>query len=110
MRPLEAKIMSTLSRSVRTKHTIGIENAERIDRWPRERGGRLTSISITSDGFVIAGSTASDGGGAFIGGASDLDRNLSDLLNVLKLTKAETAAFRRVYVARVRDWRGTVVV
>lgn len=74
------------------------------------RGGRLTSISITSDGFVIAGSTASDGGGAFIGGASDLDRNLAQLLNALKLTKAETAAFMRVYTTRVRDWRGGVVV
>src|SRR5712664_4154548 len=36
------------------------------------RGGHLTSISITSDGYVIARSTASDGGGAFIGDARDL--------------------------------------
>jgi hypothetical protein len=52
MRPLEAKIMSTLSSSVRTKHTIGIENAERIDRWLRERGGIAIwqSINLSNPG------------------------------------------------------------
>jgi hypothetical protein len=52
MRPLEAKIMSTLSSSVRTNHTIGIENAERIDRWLREHGGIAIwqSVNLSNPG------------------------------------------------------------
>jgi len=74
------------------------------------RGGRLTSISITSDGFVVAGSTASDGGGAFIGSASDLDRNLAALLEALHLNESEALAFERVYAARVQDYRAALAV
>lgn len=40
------------------------------------RGGYITSLSFTSDGFVIGTSTASDGGGAFLGTREDLKRNL----------------------------------
>jgi hypothetical protein len=69
------------------------------------RGGVLTSLSITSDGHIICGSTASDGGGAFVGDASDLDRNLSLLLNTAKLTKTELKAFKSIYTARVTDYR-----
>jgi hypothetical protein len=70
------------------------------------RGGTLTSLSITSDGFVICGSTASDGGGAFIGSASDLDRNLADYRFQLAAENDEDAEeFDRLYVANVKDWR-----
>jgi len=74
------------------------------------RGGLLTSISITSDGFVLAGSTASDGGGAFVGSASDLDRNLADLLAALHLNESEALAFERVYATRVQDYRRATAV
>jgi hypothetical protein len=67
------------------------------------RGGKLYSLSITSDGFVTCGSTASDGGGAFIGSASDLDRNLN--LYRSKLTADDLADFDRIYAARVIDYR-----
>jgi len=67
------------------------------------RGGYLTSISITSDGYVLAGSTASDGGGAFIGSADDLDSNLN--LYKADLTADDRAQFERIYLTRVKDWR-----
>lgn len=67
------------------------------------RGGRLTSLSITSDGFVTCGSTASSGGGAFIGSAEDLDRNL-DVWKA-ELSAADRAEFERIYKTRVFDYR-----
>jgi hypothetical protein len=67
------------------------------------RDGLLTSLSITSDGFVMAGSTASDGGGAFLGGASDLDRNLNAFRAAL--TPEDRQEFDRIYKARVVDYR-----
>ena len=70
------------------------------------RGGQLTGLSITSDGFVTAHSTASDGGGAFIGSAEDLDRNLADYRFTLAAENDEDAEeFDRLYAANVRDWR-----
>jgi hypothetical protein len=67
------------------------------------RGGRLTSLSIKSDGYVICGSTMSDGGGAFIGSANDLDRNLRAWKS--ELNADEKAEFERIYAARVTDYR-----
>jgi hypothetical protein len=70
------------------------------------KGGRLTGLSITSDGFVTAGSTASDGGGAFIGSASDMERNLADYRFTLAGENDEDAEeFDRLYKQNVRDWR-----
>jgi len=71
------------------------------------KGGRLTSLSITSDGFVTASSTASDGGGAFIGSADDLDRNLEQFIMVLHndVSDEDAEEFERVYKANVKDWR-----
>lgn len=66
------------------------------------RGGRLTSLSITSDGYVICGSTAHETG-AFVGSADDLDRNLANYL--VFLTPADRAEFAKVYAVRVTDWR-----
>jgi len=74
------------------------------------RGGRLTSICISSDGFVTAGSTSSDGGGAFLGSASDLERNLANLLDALHLNESEALAFERVYADRVQDYRAAPAV
>jgi len=71
------------------------------------RGGQLTSLSITSDGYVTCGSTASDGGGAFIGSADDLDRNLEQFIMVLHndVSDEDAEEFERVYKANVKDWR-----
>lgn len=69
------------------------------------RGGHLYSIAITSDGHVLASSTASGGGGAFVGSAADLDRNLADYRDVL--TAADRAEFDRRYRGRVLDYRSS---
>lgn len=70
------------------------------------RGGLLTSLSITSDGFVICTSTMSDGGGAFLGDARDLDRNLADYRFQLAAENDEDAEeFDRIYKANVIDYR-----
>jgi hypothetical protein len=68
------------------------------------RGGRLISLSITSDGFVICGSTAHESG-AFVGEVSDLERNLEALLEAAHLDVSEAIAFERVYASRVQDDR-----
>ena len=67
------------------------------------RGGQLLSLSITSDGYVVAQSTASDGGGAFVGDVGDLEENLS--LWKEDLSPEDQAEFNRLYVANVKDWR-----
>lgn len=71
------------------------------------RGGRLTGLSITSDGYVTAHSTASDGGGAFLGSADDLERNVEEIsLHLHDAASDEDAEeFDRLYKANVRDWR-----
>ena len=70
------------------------------------RGGRLIGLSITSDGYVTASSTASNGGGAFIGSAADLDRNLADYRFALAAENDEDAEeFDHIYKARVYDYR-----
>ena len=70
------------------------------------RGGCLTGLSITSDGFVIAASTASDGGGALLCDAADLHRNLADYRFTLAAVSDEDAEeFDRLYNVRVTDWR-----
>jgi hypothetical protein len=71
------------------------------------KGGHLSGLSITSDGFVTASSTASDGGGAFIGSAEDLDRNLEQFVLVLHddVSDEDAEEFERLYKANVKDWR-----
>lgn len=71
------------------------------------KGGQLTSLSITSDGFVIASSTASDGGGAFLCDANDLERNLEEFVMVLhnEVGDEEAEEFERLFKANVKDWR-----
>ena len=71
------------------------------------KGGLLSSLSITSDGYVMASSTASDGGGAFIGDAQDLDRNLEQYIMVLHddVSDEDAEEFERLYKANVTDWR-----
>ena len=80
----------------------------RHDYGVRDRkGGQLTGLSITSDGFVTASSPASDGGGAFIGSAEDLDRNLEEYVMVLhnEVSDEDAEEFERIYKANVIDYR-----
>lgn len=48
------------------------------------RGGHITNLSFTSDGFVIGQSTASDGGGAFLGTRADLRENINTWITHLQ--------------------------
>ena len=68
------------------------------------RGGKIGHISITSDGFIIAQTTSHETG-AFLGEASDLERNLIMLVDDAKLTKEERAEYDRLYHSNVTDWR-----
>lgn len=68
------------------------------------RGGFGSSISITSDGFVVV-STSSHESGAFIGAASDLTRNLNLLLAEANLSPEQKIEFDNLYKTHVTDWR-----
>jgi hypothetical protein len=69
------------------------------------KGGLLSGLSITSDGYVMANSTAHESG-AFIGSADDLNRNLADYQFVLAGENDEDAEeFARLYATNVKDWR-----
>ena len=71
------------------------------------RGGKLSSLSITSDGYVMASSTASDGGGAFFGSADDLDRNVEQYTLALHdaASNEDAEEFERLCKANITDWR-----
>ena len=62
--------------------------------------------SITSDGFVMCDFTDAGGSehiGAFVGSASDLGDNVTELARYLTLSPADTAALQ----AAVKAWIGT---
>ena len=61
------------------------------------RDNHISSISITSDGFIIGSCNA------FLGSADDLARNLQDYFTVL--SKDDKEQFTTLYAARVKDWR-----
>jgi hypothetical protein len=67
-------------------------------------GNQLTSLSITSDGFVIAG-TDPVTSGAFLGDVRDLDRNINMFLADVKLTEDERKEWDAGYAVHVTDWR-----
>lgn len=67
------------------------------------RGNRLTGLSITSDGFVIA-HTEPVSSGAFIGSADELEINIKRLLADANLTDEEAHEWELAY-NRVTDWR-----
>ena len=68
------------------------------------RGGHITSISISSDGFVMATSTASSGGGALLCCADEMSDSLTEW--VTELTHDDRIEFVRIYRECVKDWRG----
>ncbi len=68
-----------------------------FDYGVRDRkGDQLTSISITSDGYIITGSTARESG-AFTGDARDLEWNLSNYRD--DLSDEDRKEFDRLYAA-----------
>lgn len=79
----------------------------RHDYGVRDRkGGYLTGLSITSDGYIMASSTASDGGGEFLGDARELDRNLETWeMDVRENSDEDFEEFARLYAQNVRDYR-----
>lgn len=66
------------------------------------RGGHITSLSFTSDGYVIGQSTASDGGGAFLGTREELHGNLGQW--VTHLQNRDASKFWEI--AASRGYRG----
>jgi hypothetical protein len=58
----------------------------------------ITALSVTSDGFITTDSE-------FLGDASDLDRNILNVLLAAGLTDDERQEFERRYRERVDDWR-----
>ena len=71
------------------------------------KGGLLSGLSITSDGYVMASSTASDGGGAFLCDVQDLESNLEQYIMVLHedVSDEDAEEFERRYKVNVTDWR-----
>lgn len=70
-----------------------------------QKGGRLTELSITSDGFVVAASTAHESG-AFVGDAAEMAGNIGMWLE--ELSAEDRAEFLGLHRTNVRDWRGGV--
>ena len=68
------------------------------------KGGKLGHLSITSDGFIIAASTAHESG-AFIGTLADFERNLKSLIQDANLTDSEKMMFAKLYKSNVTDHR-----
>lgn len=67
------------------------------------RGGRLTSLAYTSDGYVIASTTSHDTG-IFIGGISDLENNLSKLVADARLSPDEFELFSMLTESGMDGW------
>ena len=66
------------------------------------RGSHITSLSITSDGFII-GHTESPDVSPFLGDAEDLRRNIA--VWIQELTVQDGAKFLELYAQNVDDWR-----
>lgn len=67
----------------------------------------LGSISVTSDGFIIAYPVDEDGNmghSEFLGSVADFRRNLGNLIAVAGLTKSEFDEFQKLYNKRVESW------
>lgn len=67
------------------------------------KNGKLSHLSITSDGFVLADSSAHESG-AFISDYDTLRLVIQQWLT--ELSDADAARFWELWRANVRDWRG----
>lgn len=65
---------------------------------------RITSMSITSDGWVMIWTTDRPDKEGLAGNKSDLYANLDGLFDVLKLTKEERREAMVIFKQRVMDW------
>ena len=65
----------------------------------------ISDMAITSDGFLLAQHEGDMGLNDFMGAASDLDRNVANLIVTAELTQDEQAEWQRLYKARITDWR-----
>ena len=65
----------------------------------------LTSMHITSDGFVLATAEGDIGANDFIGSADDLDRNWENLLVAAGLSEDEVVAANDLRANVTTDWR-----
>lgn len=61
----------------------------------------ITWLSVTADGVVLSDA-------ALVGRATDLDRNILNMLLAADLSDGERADFERRYRDRVDDWRPVV--
>ena len=70
------------------------------------KGGRLFGLSITSDGWLMASSTAHESG-AFLGSTKDFERNLADYQFVLHSQASDEDAeeFDKLCKTSIKDWR-----
>lgn len=62
----------------------------------------IEDLNITSDEFVVALTSVGDD---IIGSASDLERNLFNLIKAAELTDKESQEFLRLCRGKVTDWR-----
>jgi hypothetical protein len=65
----------------------------------------LAEPAITGDGFVLGRRSDDIGCNEWIGTAEDLERNVRNLLDAAELDSAERVEWRRLYTAKVTDWR-----
>jgi len=65
------------------------------ERWTSPS---LASLSITSDGFLVSGHN-------FLGTVSDLERNLTEVLDFVKCTPQQKVEFWKHYKNRISDFR-----
>jgi len=65
----------------------------------------INDMAITSDGFLLAQHEGDMGLNDFMGAASDLERNVANLMIAAELTEGEQAEWQRLYKARITDWR-----
>jgi hypothetical protein len=66
---------------------------------------RISEMTITSDGFVMARQQGDVGMNVFVGSAADLDRNLRNLLDAACLLPDEKASVMRLFRTKVQDHR-----
>ena len=64
----------------------------------------MAELCITSDGGLLARMEGDIGFNDFLGSVYDLERNVSNLLEVAELTKEERAEWDGLY-AGITDWR-----
>jgi hypothetical protein len=76
-----------------------------LDNPKKRVSPEVTSLSITSDGFLMGWNTSRPDKEGLMGTASDLDRNLHGICAHVGLNEAETAEVVTAVYAKISDWR-----